>query len=311
MSADSDVHYTLVCQQLAKTRVVIFLGAGVNRCGRPPAWEPGHTLPDGGELATHLAAEAGYPGSDKENLLRVAQYYLAMLGSGDLYEKLHTLFDVDCSPTPVHEFLAWLPSALREQGSSDDFPLIVTTNYDDALERAFDEAGEPFDVLVYEVEPRGRLIHYPPGGEGRPIPEPNKSGVSTRERPVVLKMHGAINRRDSGGDSYVIAEDDYIDYLTHADLPSLVPVTLSEKLTRSHFLFLGYSMRDWNMRVVLQRIWDQQKHTYESWAVQLDPQLWDKKLWDRRSVEIFDIRLEEYIAELRAHLRGEPTAGSE
>ena len=34
---------------------------------------------------------------------------------------------------------------------------------------------------------------------------------------------------------------------------------LVEKLRRCHFLFLGYELQDWNVRVILHRIWGEQK----------------------------------------------------
>lgn len=228
-----------------------------------------------------------------------------MVGEAALYDELHELFDVDVPPTPIHDFLAWLPSAQHEHDPSRDHPLIVTTNYDDALERTFREAGEPFDVFVYEAEEsgQGRFVHHSPDGEVRPVQKPNEyTQVSLSERPVILKMHGAVDRIDSERDSYVISEDDYIDYLTRADFSGLVPVTLVEKLRRSHFLFLGYSMRDWNLRVILYRIWHAQKRDYHSWAIQLDPEPIDEKLWSERNVEILDVRLEDYMAELRQRL---------
>ena len=93
------------------------------------------------------------------------------------------------------------------------------------------------------------------------------------ERTVILKMHGAVDRAnpDATWDSYVITEDHYIEYLARTDIANLVPVTLAAKLRRSHFLFLGYSMRDWNLRVILHRIWGEQKLKYKSWAIQLAP----------------------------------------
>ena len=107
---------------------------------------------------------------------------------------------------------------------------------------------------------------------------------------MILKIHGAVDRVDSEwGDSYVITEDHYIDYLTRTDIAGLLPVTLGAKLRRSHFLFLGYSMRDWNLRVILHRIWGQQKLNYKSWAIQVDPEAIEREFWQKRGVDILDV----------------------
>jgi hypothetical protein len=86
-------------------------------------------------------------------------------------------------------------------------------------------------------------------------------------------------------------------------------VTLAAKLRRSHFLFLGYAMRDWNLRVILHRIWGAQKLRYKSWAVQLKPELIDREFWELRGVDVLDVELGEYVAALEAEVR-EQLAGT-
>jgi hypothetical protein len=125
---------------------------------------------------------------------------------------------------------------------------------------------------------------------------------------VILKIHGTTDRINTEGDSFVITEDHYIDYLTRTDISNLVPVTLAAKLRRSHFLFLGYSLRDWNLRVILHRIWGAQKLTYKSWAIQLDPEPIDREFWRKRDVDILNVRLEAYVAALSDRLQLLPRA---
>ena len=84
-------------------------------------------------------------------------------------------------------------------------------------------------------------------------------GLYPEERTTILKIHGVVDRQNRACDSYVITEDHYIDYLAHKDIAQQLPVQLLEKMSWSHFLFLGYSLRDWNLRVILHRIWGEQK----------------------------------------------------
>jgi hypothetical protein len=68
-----------------------------------------------------------------------------------------------------------------------------------------------------------------------------------------------------------------------------------------HFLFMGYSLCDWNLRVILNRIWRAQSLDLKSWAVQRFVRPIEEKLWrDRGDVELFDIDLADYIARLAA-----------
>lgn len=310
-----DSHYELVIQAVIDGRVVPFLGAGANRCGRPAdsEWHCGEHLPDGSELSAYLATIFGYPEEDKMDLVRVAQYISTMTGSGPLYDKIHELLDRDYPPTLLTHFLANLNSVLSEKRCPSHGQLIVTTNYDDMIERAFDDAKQPFDLVSYiaEGEHRGKFIHLSHEGDEFLIEKPNEyRGLSLRDRAVILKIHGTVDRTGDERDSFVITEDNYIEYLTRTDICGLLPVTLAARMCKSHFLFLGYSLRDWNLRVILYRIWGEQRLRYQSWAIQSNPHPMDQKFWARRGVDILDARLEDYIEEFAKRLRAlEPRGG--
>lgn len=308
-------HYVNVIEPMVSGRVVPFLGAGANLCGRPKdtAWKSKADpyLPSGTELSTYLAQKHNTaPGTD---LARVSQDVTLLSGTGGLFGTLHDLFDKDYAPTSLHRLFAEFPALLRAKGLPPRYQLIVTTNYDDVLERAFNEAKEPFDLVTYvsDGKQRGKFIHTTPEGASTTIDIPNQyRDVSLDRRSVILKIHGAVNRSVAEGveDSYVITEDHYIDYLTRTDLSNLVPVTLLAKLRRSHFLFLGYGLRDWNLRVILHRISAEQNVNFKSWAIQLAPSDLDRRAWSRRDVEILDLNLERYVSVLRGRLRLLPKA---
>jgi hypothetical protein len=306
MAEPTDTHYRIVAKAIAEGRVVPLLGAGVNLSGRPRGtpWERGRYLPSGLELASYLAGVFDFPDDELKDLLRVSQYIAVMTGSGPLYEELHQLLDADYEPTKVHTLLASVPAFLRRNGLVR-YQLIVTTNYDDALERAFAAAGEEFDLVSYiaDGQHRGKFVHQPAEGGSRLIERPNEyNELSLARRTVILKIHGAIDRADPERDSYVITEDHYIDYLTRTDISNLLPPSLAARLRRSHFLFLGYSMSDWNLRVILYRIWGEQELNYKSWSIQLDPKPVEEGFWRKRGVEILHAPLDEYIDALAAHL---------
>jgi hypothetical protein len=311
MPDPGDTHYKLVTRGILDGRVVPFLGAGVNLCGRPPdtPWKLGEYYPSGAELAAHLAQHFDYPPEEDQDLERISQYVAIMTGSGPLYETLHDIFDADYPPTELHRFLADIPAIRRELGLPTRHQLIVTTNYDDAMERAFQAAGEEFDLVSYSAdgEYRGKFLHWAPGDdEGVLIERPNEyTDISLEERSVVLKIHGLVDRKTLGQDfdSYVITMDHYLDYLARYDLSNLIPVTLAAKLKKSHFLFLGFALRDFNLNVILRRLWGEQKLSYKSWAVQLNPAPLDQEIGRLRGVDIVDVRLEDYVVDLEQRIK--------
>lgn len=303
-------HTRNVARKLLKGMVIPLLGAGVNACVRPEgfAWRAADRqfLPTGAELAFYLAKEFDAPDelATSYDLIRVTQFIDAIERSGgELYKTLHHIFDGDYEPGPVHTFLARLPLILRERGES--LQVILTTNYDDALERAFEAEGEPYDLITYIVssprEHRGRFMHWAPGAQPRVIAKNDEPGLDLKQRTVILKLHGAVRRPGSfEDDNYVITEDHYIDYLTHGDITLLLPQEVTSRLRNSHFLFLGYSMKDWNLRVILRQIWGEQGLDYGSWAVQKEADEIERAIWEKRDVEIRQLDLADYLAHLEA-----------
>jgi SIR2-like protein len=306
-----DGHFLRVAGRLLEGKVVPFLGAGANLCGRPPdaKFTQGTYLPSGAELAELFVQRSGYPVPGDDDLLRVSQWVEAVLGEKTLYEWLRSTFDADYPPTVLHRFLARVAKLLRDQGKPP--MLILTTNYDDALERAFDDAIEPYHLIWYEAKKGkgcGRFVHdLEP--EPKSIDRPNEYRGLDGDRAVIVKLHGAIDRHDAAHDSYVITEDNYVDYLTRSDIAKQIPMTVREQMSASHFLFLGYSLRDWNLRVVLRRIWGKQEMDLKSWAIQRaahDARLTeiDQKLWSSRGdIDLLCIPLDIYVEGVDASLQ--------
>lgn len=107
-----------------------------------------------------------------------------------------------------------------------DFPTIYTTNYDANLEAAYRIYRRPYHKVTNVRD----------------------LAQASTECTMIIKYHGDFD--DVG--SLVIAETDYFDRLTFE-----APLDLrfrSDALTAT-MLFIGYSMSDLNIRVLLHRLW--------------------------------------------------------
>jgi class 3 adenylate cyclase/DNA-binding XRE family transcriptional regulator len=298
-----DAQYDAVLRGLLAGRVVLFVGDAIDTNGRRTGatWQRGQPdqLPTTNDVAASLATRFDYPPDAPQELSRVAQYVSTMAGIGPLFEELHEIFAADYMPTPLHQLLARLPPMLDRNRGAANYPLIVSSSYDHALELAFVQADQPFDLVSYvaEGELRGKFVHQPPDGKQRVIDKPNKyPGLSFDQRAVILKVHGSADRTNAELDSFVITEDHFLDYLTGGDISNLVPVTIAARLRRSHFLFLGYSVRNWNLRIILRRLWGEQRLSYKSWAVQSTlPDSMERGLWRDQGVDVLDVRLDHYL----------------
>jgi DNA-binding SARP family transcriptional activator len=299
-SAPVDDHYGAVADAILAGRLIPVLGAGVNSAdGDELPARPGLV-----EVAAHLAERFACPPEHERDLARISEYVALTRGVGPLYDELHAIFDQDVAPGPVHRLVADAAVVQRARGAPR--PLIVTTNFDLAVEHALDAVEEPYDVVSYIAlgRHRGKFLHVSADGVETVVDVPNAYvALAPEERTVVLKVHGQVDRRpERDRESFVISEDDHIDYLAQAEISSLVPVTLVARLRRSHFLFLGYPLQDWGLRVFLHRIWGQDKVSYRSWAVEQAPEPMERELWRQRGVDIYDVPLEQYVAELGARV---------
>lgn len=110
-----------------------------------------------------LSVAAGYPSTDailsalraaaprpllKREFTEVVDEFIAATSRGDLVRVLQRLFQTPHDPTPTHDAIARLADARH-------FAAIVTTNYDDLLERAFAAAHVP--LLVQTLESNASL----------------------------------------------------------------------------------------------------------------------------------------------------------
>ena len=142
--------YPFIRTALRKGAVIPFLGAGASFGARDPGavkWRNAAAqiayLPTASELAECLAEEVNFPEEDRKSseLTKVSQYYDAVNGRDVLEQKLREIFGFEQAPGRIHECLAAF--------AAEKPMLIVTTNYDDLIERAFCKAELPLDVVVH------------------------------------------------------------------------------------------------------------------------------------------------------------------
>jgi TIR domain/SIR2-like domain len=311
-------HYRRIAKVLSKGELVPVLGAGVHQVPGAGAWEPGcGRLPDAAELAGALVERFDRE-SGSSDLAQVAQQVLAAERRGPLERALRELVLKDpVEPGEVHHALARLVAILRA-ADCESYPLLVTTTYDTALERAFERAGEPFDlaVCIAAGEHRGRFVHIPwYDAQDRaiePIVRPNEyvefpiDDLGGLTRPIIIKVHGgAVHDAPPGLEiptGFVVTEDDYIGFLTESSVENLVPTQLLTKLRDSNFLFLGYGVREWSLRVFLRRIWHDGQPRATSWAVQAGADEVDDDFWGTLGVERFALSPADYLADLEQFL---------
>jgi DNA-binding SARP family transcriptional activator len=297
-----DQHYEEIVRAALMSQLIPVLG--------PHVGSPDMAL-DPRAAARHLAARFTCPPEYDGSLTRVGQWVAVTQGVGPLFDELRTLYAHDFAPGPVHRSLAALAPLLRARGLG--FPLILTCGFDHLLEQAYSEVGEPYDVVSFVSfgRDRGKFLHIADGGETRLIDEPNREvDLSSGTRTLIVRLNGGGGElSDRVRDTYVVSEDDYIDYLSQSEVSALLPVGLAAQLRRSHLLFVGYDLEDWNPRVFLRRLWGEERINYKSWAIAESPTQLTAAQWQQLGVDALDVPSDESLEELHRRVAGELADG--
>jgi hypothetical protein len=287
-----------IVKSLKQGKCNLFLGAGVHAPPPPPpkspyVYEESKRPPIGSTFSKSLAAESKFtsrfPSEDVGNLQRVSQDFQVEKKRGQLIEKIKVAVYEGKEPSPALCALAKL-----------DFPIIVTTNYDKLLEKALGHAGKlPYPPSVYKKNEKG-------------VPEPtddlNYDQEATPQRPFIFKIHGDIDKPDS----VVITDEDYIHFILRmrdAGVYNPVPDTIFEKLKKWPTLFIGYSLRDYNLRVLFKTLrWGKGDTGFpDCYSVDLYPDRLIYKIWseDLKYVSFLAQDVWTFVPELYRRVKGE------
>lgn len=181
--------------------LTIFVGAGFSKFAETntikfPSWEE-LMLPFKKDLQT---TETDY--------LKVAQLYAIEFGEYRLYEKLKDVIPLHANPSDLHVQLFRMNPRY-----------VVTTNFDNLLEKTINEQGLIYDII-----------------------KSDEDFVKSTLPQKLIKIHGDLDAHN-----IVFKEDDYLNY---ANNRPLLDNFLRHILSSTTVLFLGYSYSDNNIKQI-------------------------------------------------------------
>jgi hypothetical protein len=186
--------------------------------------------PVGSALSRELAQACGFaerlPRDDPGHLPRVALAYEIAFSRARLVDAVSAAVHVGKEPSPMLRALARL-----------DFPVVITTNYDQLFEKALRDAGKEPRVAIYTPQ----------------LVETTDYRKPTAQSPIVFKIHGDISRPET----VVITDEDYIDFvlrMSNKEPYDPLPRRLKVYLTDWTTLFVGYSLLDYNLRLLFKTL---------------------------------------------------------
>lgn len=320
--------YHVMWDQIRAGEVVPFLGAGASVCnrpmdedGRPVRWTGSHApfLPNVHELSDWLALRCEFPETTASaDLAKIASYHEIRTRRKWLVRSLREVFSKEYEFAPIHAFLADCPTPL----------LIVTTNYDNLIEKAFQAKGRPYHLVTHpkREEYAASVLWWKPGATAPEIWKPSTLPLSLTDTSIIYKMHGTAHS-GSTWSSFVITEEDYVRVLARMSDKLAIPARFMTHFMKSSFLFLGYGLRDWNVRVLLETLhstvrynrhdkqmdalldgdtiddmlssYTSEQDDLVSWAIQHRPSQVERKLWEHRDVKIYDLSLDDFVVNMQ------------
>jgi len=271
MQLASDTHLSDIAEKIRRRRCVLFLGAGVHA---PPPEDQDHVWPAekrppiGSGLSLRLARRSGflarYPQEDAKNLMRVSLDYEIEKKRPALVEAVRDEVQTGKTGSPLLRSLSRLA-----------FPVVVTTNYDTHFEDALHAEGKRPFVSAYKsnIDATERTDDHP---DLYPPPE----------EPLVLKIHGDIRRSPN---SIVITEEDYIQFVLRMSdkVPyHPVPEVAQAHLAKCATLFLGYSLRDYNLRLLFKTLRWRMETMPQTYSVDYSPDPLVQEVLERRTGQV-------------------------
>jgi len=180
--------------------------------------------------AKELKAKRRYLLTFRENLQRTSWFYDLQFQRAALINKVTESVELKKKPSAVVRALAEL-----------DFPIVITTNYDRLFEQALGMLGKKVSPLIYNPERRQQTV------ELRGVPK-----LSQDER-WLFKIHGCT----SSPSSIVVTDEDYIRFVIRMNDSEdfhPVPQRIRSQLADWPALFIGYSLLDYNLRLLFRTL---------------------------------------------------------
>jgi hypothetical protein len=245
----SDRDWENLMRRIKEKKCTPFIGAGA--CAG--------TLPLGSEISRKWADEYKYPLSDKWDLARVAQFMAVdqddMTPKEDIQRQFKEIGPPDFTrPDEPHALLADL-----------NLPIYITTNYDSFMYLALKHR---------QRDPKRELCRWNRFVEMEETSVFASGYLPTSANPLVYHLHGHYDLPQS----LVLTEDDYLDFLVHLSSDQkLLPPAIQGALAGTSLLFIGYSLSDWNFRVLFRGLIGSLGASlgYMGVAVQLAPNITD------------------------------------
>jgi hypothetical protein len=285
-------HLILAERVLLEDSVTIFIGDDANVYNRDEksTWQAGSTfLPSNSELAGFLADQFGYPGSGRMELSAVLDYC-----ADRCTRVLDNIFAATYDATSLHQFVGQLIRMRRRKLQTS--LTLVTTNYDDSLERYLETQRQSFHSFG-PTHGRGFQYTAPDGARSN---ADRKAYIRRDGLPIILHLLGGIDRAEPHASVYFSPDT----WNFRWNLADQLPAVLRANFSESALVSLGFGSHHNRAEQLLfrsvreNRLVRRGEASFEGWAVLNYPEAQDELFWRRPYLALITLRLSDYISTL-------------
>jgi len=244
MSTLQDTSWSLLLDRISEGRCTPFLGAGACTPAVPLGSAVAAELPK--KVAEKLKRPCEYPFAAERNDLAAVSQWLAVLFDppwvkGEVSKIINGSITSRGLPKfgqndEIHGVLAQFP-----------LPIYLTTNYDPFMFEALRWAAQ--NGTRSNIKPHAEYCRWHKDLRANMVGLPTVE--ASNSAPLVYHLHGWLPEPKT----MVLTEEDYEDFIVELSVnKNLIPHQVMRAISDTALLFVGYSLRDWNLRVLLRAV---------------------------------------------------------
>ena len=257
---------------------------------------------------TQLAQRIGYE-QFNGSLSSIAEYYQLRpdFGHPELLKTLRGHLSQNGHGVLLYKALAKIQAPL----------ILISSAYDNRLEKAFRAADKPFVELSSIVRRSDEydighvVVNYSDSdsSQAAPVSGEKLSGMRFLEQgySVIYKIRGNCGTTEGSADedellqqdALTLSESSYFSFARYAD--KIIPGYLARQLRNRGFLFVGYQPKDWEDRLLASALLEKRNSQEPCYVIGDTSEPMETAFWKSRSVEPYpiDIReLDKYLEEV-------------
>jgi hypothetical protein len=283
-------NYAALANRIIRGEMVLFIGSNLLQTS-------GQTASEESQLASILAKKIGYS-SFTGTLSSIAELYQLLPEHGriSLLSELHKALPSAGTRIKLYDSLAKITAPL----------VLISSAYDNLLEQAFIDADKPYVELSSIIIRRDEydighvVVRYSDDKYPKRTyieEELSRLNVLKQGYSIIYKIRGTCKKdlQDSERDALTLSESNYFTFARYGK--KIIPSYLSRQFRDRGFLFMGFSPKNWEDRLLVNILLKKRQYSSEAcYTIASSDSSLDKMeaaYWGSRNVREYQANLQE------------------